>query len=89
MDIMGKCPYFGEPCLKEGCSAFEYQEQWIGDNKEHAEGYKLFEHRFKNKLMYGDSWFALEIPHCRVMKIELPVDRSDKPEITPMPDGGM
>ena len=77
MKIMGKCPFWGEPCLKEGCSAFEYISHCLWDDKDHV-GYRAFEKKLKKsdyalKNRSDSEWFAVEIPYCRVLEKELPV----------------
>lgn len=90
MEIMGKCPYFGKPCLKEDCSAFHYEERCLYDEPD-GKYMQFFKKEKKmkwpNKKEY---WYAVGIPYCRALVKELPIIREEsKPEATPMPDGGV
>ena len=77
MRIVGKCPFWGEPCLQEGCSAFEYISHCLWENKNHV-GYRAFEKKLDyvietSKTTPDDrEWFAVGIPFCRVLDKELP-----------------
>lgn len=78
MKIMGRCPFWGEPCLKEGCSAFNYTSHCIWEDKDDPR-YTFFEKKLgyvteSSKNTPDDrKWFALEIPYCRVLEKELPM----------------
>lgn len=78
MEIMGKCPFWGEPCLKEECSSFEYHNVRLWSSKDRRD-YRAF----KQEQRWDDDdsvnyWWALEIPFCRVLDKELPMRKSTK-----------
>jgi hypothetical protein len=77
MEVMGKCPYFGKPCLKEDCSAFYYEQRCLYDDVNNA----MYKHFKKERVTWSgkQEWFAVNIPYCRAMKMELPIDKSGKP----------
>jgi hypothetical protein len=83
MEIMGKCPFWGEPCIKEECSAFERTDKTLWSNLD-RQSYKAFkqvkesriiQHHLSggtvNKEVYD--WVAKGIPYCRVLDKELPM----------------
>jgi len=73
MEIMGKCPFFNEPCLKEGCSAFQYIEHCLWGYEEDPR-YKAFKKKKSEYLVKGkEEWFAIGIPFCRILDKELPM----------------
>lgn len=79
MEIMGKCPFWGEPCLKEKCSAFQHISKNIWDNKG-IDDYRSFK---QEKVLFKDGKFkgeleclrAIGIPYCRVLGKELPMKK--------------
>lgn len=73
MEIMGKCPFWGEPCLKEECSAFEYFNKCLWYNMD-DKAYKSFKKEQKPSITgEGLEWYAVGIPYCRVLGKELPM----------------
>jgi hypothetical protein len=77
MEIMGKCPFFNEPCLKEGCSAFQYIEHCLWEYEEDPR-YKAFKKERKPHITEHNEWFAVGIPYCRVLDKELPMKVTEK-----------
>jgi len=76
MEIMVKCPFWGEPCLKEECSAFEYKNVCLWNDKDRYD-YRHFKQEQIQNVGYIDKivyeWWALKIPHCRILDKELPM----------------
>ena len=77
MEIMGKCPFWNEPCLKEECSAFQYISKNIWDKKD-VDDYRAFKQEgvfFKDGKYKGEleRLKVIGIPYCRVLGKELPM----------------
>ena len=72
MEIMGKCPFWGEPCIKEECSSFHYTSHCVWDNPDDKR-YRAF--KKERQYFVGDKkeWYAIGIPYCRVLEKELPM----------------
>ena len=70
------CPYWQDRCVKEKCSAFEFEDVclWNGLDSEKAIRYKHFEKTQKTAWAEDEKiWYAVGIPFCRTMKIEIPM----------------
>ena len=65
------CPYWQKECLGKNCSSFHYIEHTIFEDKNKV-GYEIF-----TKEKRGDWWYAVDIPYCRTMKIEIPINKTD------------
>lgn len=77
MEIMGKCPFWGEPCIKEECSAFQRISKciWNKDDKRYRAFEKKLDYVIETSKTTPDDreWFAVGIPYCRVLDRELPM----------------
>ena len=73
MKIMTKCPFWGKPCLKEECSAFEYKNTrlWSYRDRHNYRGFK--QEQTWDEVDSVNYWWALNIPHCRILDKELPM----------------
>lgn len=65
--MMPKCPYFGEPCLKEGCMAYESQEIYVAPCTPHSKT----EFKNLNLIVRGECLYRTK-EICNALRIELP-----------------
>ena len=66
------CPYWKKECLRKDCSSFEFTEQVLFEDKDVA-GYEAFK-----KEKTGSWWYAVDIPYCRSLQIEIPMDKTSE-----------
>ena len=80
IEIIGKCPFFNETCLKESCTAYQLDEHRLWENLGGKDDprYRHFPKRpyggmFKKEDEDEEQWEAYNIPYCRTMGVELPI----------------
>ena len=65
-DIM--CPYFREPCLREGCTAFSLQERVM---LTYGDGYE-YPYTVEQAKESGMDHLIYEVAYCSTLKCDLP-----------------
>jgi len=78
MKMIGKCPFWGEPCLRESCTSYQLISHCVWENKEDRR-YRHFPKRLRDWPKSEDEiWEAYNIPFCRVLDKELPMKVVEK-----------
>jgi len=64
---MLKCPFFGKPCLKEDCIAFETQDIYVGPST------PRYNKKFKDLdlVVHGECLYRIK-NICHALNIEVP-----------------